>query len=57
MSALRSLLLGAGLLAGALLVLVGVLIFFGQRRLIFPGSSVPGGEGPESRGGERIWLG
>ncbi len=56
MSALRSLLFGAALLAGALLVIGFALIFFGQRRLIFPGSNALGATGPEPHGGERIWL-
>jgi pimeloyl-ACP methyl ester carboxylesterase len=55
MNALRSMLLVVAAFAGILLALVFVLIFFGQRRLIFPGSSAGGGE-PEAVGGERIWL-
>jgi len=55
MNALRWLLVVAAL-AGILLSLVFAVIFFGQRSLIFPGSSAGAG-GPESVGGERIWLG
>ena len=56
MSALRGTLLFAvtvGLLAFAL---VGSVIYFGQRRIIFPGSRAFGTVEPESLGGERIWL-
>jgi hypothetical protein len=55
MNALRSMLLVVAAFAGIVLALAFVLIFFGQRRLIFPGSSAHGG-GPEAVGGERIWL-
>jgi hypothetical protein len=54
MNALRWLLVVAAF-AGILLALVFVLIFFGQRSLIFPASSAGDG-GPEAVGGERIWL-
>jgi hypothetical protein len=54
MNALRWLLVVAAF-AGILLALVILLIFFGQRSLIFPGSSAGDG-GPEAVGGERIWL-
>jgi fermentation-respiration switch protein FrsA (DUF1100 family) len=56
MSLLRSLLFGVGGLAGLVLLLAVALIFFGQRRLIFPGSSALEDTGPEPQGGERIWL-
>ena len=56
MSALRSLLLVAGSVAVTLLMIGGALIFFGQRRLVFPGSTAPGHVGPESQSGEHIWL-
>ena len=55
MNTLRSLLLAAAAFAGLLVALSLVLIFFGQRRLIFPGSSAEGA-GPEAVGGERVWL-
>jgi pimeloyl-ACP methyl ester carboxylesterase len=54
MNALRWLLVLAAL-AGLLLALACVVIFFGQRSLIFPGSRAGDG-GPEGAGGERIWL-
>lgn len=56
MSLLRTLLFGVGGFAGLLLLLAVASIYFGQRRLIFPGSSALGSSGPEAHGGERIWL-
>ncbi len=56
MSTLRSLLVGGGMLAAVLLLLAVAGIFFGQRRLIFPGSSAQEHAGPEPHGGERVWL-
>jgi uncharacterized protein len=53
--------LRATLLFGATVVLIVLglafsLIFFGQRKLIFPGSRAQGSVAPETLGGERIWL-
>src|SRR5262245_30438607 len=58
MSTLRPLLYTLLAFAGALLVLVAAVIYFGQRTVLFPGAGVAvGGErGPEAVGGERIWL-
>jgi uncharacterized protein len=49
MSVLRGTLLFA-------VALVGSVLYFGQRRLVFPGSRAFGTVQPESLGGERIWL-
>jgi pimeloyl-ACP methyl ester carboxylesterase len=56
MSALRGTLL-FGLVVGAVVVvLLAALVYFGQRRLLFPGSRAFGTVEPETLGGERIWL-
>lgn len=54
---MRTLLFGAAGLAVVLVALALALVWFGQRKLIFPGSYVvAGSRGPEAAGGERIWL-
>jgi hypothetical protein len=56
-SALRSLLVFV-LTTGVIALLVFLaLVFFGQRRLLYPGAPALGGAGPERVGGERVWLG
>ena len=56
MSALRgTLLFGVGVVV-VVVALLGSLLYFGQRRLLFPGSRAFGTVEPEALGGERVWL-
>jgi pimeloyl-ACP methyl ester carboxylesterase len=56
MSALRgTLLFGIGVVVVVFALLV-TLLYFGQRRVLFPGSRAFGTVEPETLGGERIWL-
>jgi uncharacterized protein len=55
-SGVRAILLFAAV-AGLLVLAFGfVLIFFGQRALMYPGATAPGAPAPEALGGERVWL-
>jgi len=56
MSPLRGLLIFALAVVVLAAALVGSVVYFGQRKLVFPGSQALGSVTPESVGGERIWL-